>query len=136
MPIIFYAPGDSLLSGYDRERVVEQTDIMPTVLGYLHYDQPYIAFGKDMLHTPADQTFALHWVPESSGYEFVKGPYVLEFDGQQVTAAYRYRTDSLLRHNVLKSMPQDTLRQMTRQMQSVIQQYMQRMTGDSLTLRK
>ena len=136
VPIIFYAPGDSLLSGYDRERVVEQTDIMPTVLGYLHYDQPYIAFGKDMLHTPADQTFALHWVPESSGYEFVKGPYVLEFDGQQVTAAYRYRTDSLLRHNVLKSMPQDTLRQMTRQMQSVIQQYMQRMTGDSLTLRK
>ena len=134
VPIILYAPGDSLLRGYDHDRVVEQIDIMPTVLGYLHYDRPFLAFGKDMLHTAADQTFALHWVPESEGYEFVKGDYVLEFDGQQVTAAYRYRTDSLLRHNVLKSMPQDTLQQMTRQMQSVIQQYMQRMTGDRLVL--
>ena len=134
VPIIFYAPGDSLLHGYDQERVVEQTDIMPTVLGYLHYDQPYVAFGKDMFRTPADQTFALHWVPETNGYEFVKGSYVLEFDGQQVTAAYRYRTDSLLRHDVLKAMPQDTLQQMTRQMKSIIQQYMQRMTNDKLVV--
>ena len=132
VPIIFYAPADSLLRGYDRERVVEQTDIMPTVLGYLHYDQPYVAFGKDMLRTPADQTFALHWVPETNGYEFVKGSYALEFDGQHVTAAYRYRTDSVLRHDVLKAMPQDTLQQMTRQMKSIIQQYMQRMTNDKL----
>ena len=134
MPIIFYAPGDSLLHGYDQERVVEQTDIMPTVLGYLHYDQPYVAFGKDMLRTPADQTFALHWVPETNGYEFVKGSYALEFDGQHVTAAYRYRTDSVLRHDVLKAMPQDTLQQMTRQMKSIIQQYMQRMTNDKLVV--
>jgi hypothetical protein len=105
---------------------------MPTVLGYLHYDQPYVAFGKDMLRTPADQTFALHWVPETNGYEFVKGSYALEFDGQHVTAAYRYRTDSVLRHDVLKAMPQDTLQQMTRQMKSIIQQYMQRMTNDKL----
>ena len=33
---------------------------------------------------------------------------------QDVTAAYRYRTDSLLTRDVMKTMPQDTLRQMTR----------------------
>ncbi len=134
VPIIFYAPGDSLLHGYDTERVVEQTDIMPTVLGYLHYDHPYIAFGKDMLHTPAEETFALHWLPESSGYEFVKGQYLLEFDGNDVTAAYRYRTDSVLHSNILPTMDADTLHSMTRQMKSVIQQYMQRMNGDSLVI--
>ena len=134
VPIIFYAPGDSLLHGYDTERVVEQTDIMPTVLGYLHYDHPYIAFGKDMLHTPAEETFALHWLPESSGYEFVKGEYLLEFDGTDVTAAYRYRSDSVLHSNILPTMDADTLRNMTRQMKSVIQQYMQRMNGDSLVI--
>ena len=107
---------------------------MPTVLSYLHYDRPYLAFGQDMLHTPASQTFALHWVPESSGYQFVKGNYMLQFDGQQVTAAYRYRTDSLLTNNVLATMPRDTLRNLTRQMQSVIQQYMERMTGDRLVV--
>ena len=109
---------------------------MPTVLTYLHYHHPYIAFGKDMLNTPADETHALHWLPESSGYEFVKGDYVLEFDGRQVTAAYRYRSDSLLSHNVLSTMPRDTLKMMTRQMQSLIQQYMQRMSTDRLTLGK
>ena len=121
---------------YDTERVVEQTDIMPTVLSYLHYDKPYIAFGKDMLHTQPEETFALHWVPESNGYEFVKGDYVIEFDGEQVTAAYRYRTDSLLNHNVKTTMPAGTLQQMTLQAKSVIQQYMQRMNNDQLTAPK
>jgi len=133
VPIIFYAPGDSLLHGYDTERVVEQTDIMPTVLSYLHYDQPYLAFGKDMLHTPVEESFALHWFPESSGYEFVKGRYLLLFDGEKPTAAYHFRTDSLLRQNVLRSMPKDTLYNLTMQMKSVIQQYMSRMNNDQLT---
>ena len=136
VPIILYAPGDSILHGYDTQRIVEQIDIMPTVLSYLHYDQPYLAFGKDMLHTLAEETHALHWVPESNGYEFVKGNYALEFDGNKVTAAYRFRTDSVLRDNVLTTMPKDTLQQMSKQMKSVIQQYMQRMTTDKLTIKK
>jgi phosphoglycerol transferase MdoB-like AlkP superfamily enzyme len=134
VPIVLYAPGDSTLRGYDRKRVVEQADIMPTVLGYLHYDHPYVAFGKDMLTLPVEDSYALHWVPGLNGYEYVKGDYVLHFDGQQVTAAYRYRTDSLLQHNIVGTMPQDTLRQMTRQMQSEIQQYMQRMNRNELTI--
>ena len=134
VPIILYAPGDSTLRGYDRQRVVEQVDIMPTVLSYLHYDHPYLAFGKDMLGPAPEDSYALHWVTSSNGYEFVKGDYALEFDGQEVTAAYRYRTDSLLTRNVLKTMPQDTLRQMKRQMQSIIQQYMQRMNNDKLVI--
>lgn len=133
VPIILYAPGDDQLHGYDTNRVVEQTDIMPTVLSYLHYDQPYIAFGKDMLNIPAEESFALHWLPESSGYEMVKGRYVLLFDGENPTSAYYYRTDSLLRKNVLSTMPKDTLEQMTQQMKSVIQQYMSRMNNDQLT---
>ena len=134
VPIILYAPGDSTLRGYDRQRIVEQADIMPTVLSYLHYDHPYLAFGKNMLDPSPEASYALHWVAGADGYEFVKGDYAIEFDGKEVTAAYRYRTDSLLTHNVLQTMPQDTLRQMTRQMKSIIQQYMQRMTNDKLVV--
>ena len=134
VPIILYAPGDSTLRGYDRQRVVEQVDIMPTVLSYLHYDHPYLAFGKDMLGRPSEDSYALHWVASSNGYEFVKGDYAVEFDGQEVTGAYQYRTDSLLTRNVMQTMPQDTLLQMTRQMKSIIQQYMQRMNNDKLVV--
>ena len=133
VPIILYAPGDASLHGYDEERVVEQIDIMPTVLGYLHYDQPYIAFGLDMFGS--DEGFALHWLPESSSYEYVWGDYALQFNGKEVTAAYAFRTDSTFNHNVLPTMPTDTRERMERHMKSVIQQYMQRMTTDDLTIK-
>ena len=136
VPIIIYVPGDDTLHGYDTQHVVEQVDIMPTVLSYLHYDYPYLAFGKDMLHTPAEKTHALHWVPESNGYEFVKGDYALEFDGKEVTAAYRYRSDSVFKHNIKHEIPTDTLLNMTKQMKSIIQQYMYRMNNDQLVVGK
>ena len=136
VPIILYAPGDPSLQGYDQERIVEQIDIMPTVLSYLHYDLPYIAFGRDMIGTPVSEGLALHWLPESSSYEFVWGNYALQFDGKDVTAAYKFRSDSTFSHNVLHTMPQDTLKMMQRQMKSFIQQYMQRMNGDQLTIKQ
>ena len=136
VPIILYAPGDPSLHGYDEERVVEQIDIMPTVLSYLHYDKPYIAFGRDMMSGEASDGFALHWLPESSSYEYVWGDYALQFDGKQVTAAYKFRTDSTFSNNVLGNMPPATRHRMERHMKSVIQQYMQRMTGDRLTVKK
>ena len=135
VPIILYAPGDPSLHGYDEERVVEQIDIMPTVLTYLHYEQPYIAFGRDMLSGNNDNGFALHWLPESSSYEYVWGDYALHFDGKQVTSAYAFRTDSTFSHNVLRSMPPGTLDRMQRHMKAVIQQYMQRMTTDNLVIK-
>ena len=135
VPIILYAPGDPSLHGYDEERVVEQIDIMPTVLNYLHYDKPYIAFGLDMLNGSPNEGFALHWLPESSSYEYVWGDYALHFDGKQVTSAYAFRTDSTFSHNVLGTMPTATRDRMERHMKSVIQQYMQRMTTDDLTIK-
>ena len=133
VPIILYAPGDPSLHGYDEEHIVEQIDIMPTVLSYLHYDMPYIAFGRNIMGQ--DDGFALHWLPESSSYEYVWGDYVMEFDGKQVTAAYQFRTDSTLTHNVLSTMPPATRARMERHMKAIIQQYMQRMTDDRLTVK-
>ena len=136
VPIFFYAPSDESLHGYDEERIVEQIDIMPTVLGYLHYDMPYVAFGFDLFNTPSNEGLALHWLPESSGYEYVWGDYALQFDGKDVTAAYAFRTDSTFSNNVLNTMPRATRDHMERQMKSIIQQYMQRMTSDNLVVKK
>ena len=136
VPIILYAPGDPLLHGYDEQQVVEQIDIMPTVLGYLHYDKPYIAFGRDMISGQANDGFALHWLPESSSYEYVWGDYALHFDGKEVTSAYAFRTDSTFAHNVLGKIPPATRNRMEHHMKSFIQQYMQRMTTDQLTIKK
>ena len=106
---------------------------MPTVLDYLHYDKPYIAFGRNMLGE--DDGFALHWLPESNSYEYVWGDYAMQFDGEQITSAYAFRTDSTFSHNVLGTMPLSTRNHMERHMKSIIQQYMQRMTADQLTVK-
>ena len=132
VPIILYAPGDPSLHGYDEERVVEQIDIMPTVLTYLHYDRPYIAFGRDMFGS--DEGFALHWLPESNSYEYVWGDYAMQFDGKEVTSAYQFRSDSTFSKNVLGEMPSATRDRMERHMKSIIQQYMRRMTSDDLVV--
>jgi hypothetical protein len=75
-------------------------------------------------------------VVESNEYEYIKGNYSLLFDGERITHAYRYRTDSLLQHDILNTMPSDTLLQMEREMKSFIQQYMKRMNDNELVIKK
>ncbi len=135
VPIIFYAPGDSTLRGYDTQKIVEQSDIMPTVLSYLHYDRPYIAFGTDVFNTSPSDTYAIHWVAESESYQLVYGSYVIDFNGKEVSHAYNYRTDPLMKTDIRETMPSDTLLFMQKKTESIVQQYMERMNSNQLIVR-
>ena len=66
---------------------------MPTVLGILGYDRPYVGFGQDALHTPASEKFAVNYIHASGIYQFLKGDYLIQFDGEKVIHAYRFRTE-------------------------------------------
>lgn len=136
VPILFYAPGMPELRGKDTETVVEQIDIMPTVLGILGYDRPYIGFGQDILHTPKEDKFAVNYISGSGIYQLVKGDYLIQFDGEQVIHAYRFRTDVLMKDDVKDSMPQEVRKEMEIQLKSIIQQYMQRMNNNELVYRE
>ncbi|MCF0202320.1 MAG: LTA synthase family protein [Bacteroidaceae bacterium] len=136
VPVAFYAPSLPNLRGYDSERVVEQIDIMPTVLGLLGYDKPYVAFGQDIFATPKGEKFAIHCISGMGEYEFVKGDWLMRFDGEKVTAAYRYKTDLLQQHNVLGEVPVGELQKNERLIKSFIQQYMKRMKNNELVVRK
>lgn len=136
VPILFYAPGMLELQGKDTETVVEQIDIMPTVLGILGYDRPYIGFGQDILHTPKEDKFAVNYISGSGIYQLVKGDYLIQFDGEQVIHAYRFRTDVLMKDDVKDSMPQEVRKEMEIQLKSIIQQYMQRMNNNELVYRE
>ena len=136
VPILFYSPGMPELQGKDTETVVEQIDIMPTVLGILGYDRPYIGFGQDILHTPKEDKFAVNYISGSGIYQLVKGDYLIQFDGEQVIHAYRFRTDVLMKDDVKDSMPQEVRKEMEIQLKSIIQQYMQRMNNNELVYRE
>ena len=136
VPVIFYAPGLPELKGLDKEKIVDQIDIMPTVLGILGYDRPYVGFGQDAFHTPASEKFAVNYLPSSGIYQFLKGDYLIQFDGEKVIHAYRFRTDVLMKDDVKDSMPQEVRKEMETQLKSIIQQYMQRMNNNELVYRE
>ncbi len=130
VPIIFYSPSDPTLTGL-REGIAQQIDIMPTVLGYLGYDKPFVAFGCDLLNTPADEMFAINYI--NGIYQYFEGNYLLQFDGEKILALYDFVNDPLLKSNVARAFPY-MAKQMENKLKSIIQQYMERMTQDALVL--
>lgn len=136
VPIIFFAPGMPELQGMDHEKIVEQIDIMPSVLGLLGYDRPFVGFGQDIFHTPAEDKIAVNYIPAGGIYQLLKGDYLIQFDGTNVLHAYRFRTDTLMQEDVKDSMPQNTLKEMENTLKSIIQQYMQRMNNNELVYRE
>ena len=125
-PIIIYEPGSSRIPGIE-PKIAQQTDILPTVMGLLHYPDPYFAFGIDLFNTPADSTWAVNYL--NGIYQYVKHGHVLQFDGRKTRAVYSL-TDSLMSRNLAGRLPQQA--QMERELKAIIQQYMERMTQDRL----
>ncbi len=130
VPIIIFDPSGTI-QPERRHCIAQQIDIMPTVLSYLGYDKPYVAFGQDLLHTADEDTWA---VTNNNGlYHYVKGDHVLIFtETGETKALYNYKKDWYLKENLLGKMGA-TEKQMERELKGLIQSYMERMVEDRLT---
>lgn len=135
VPIIFFSPKLTALKGYDEETIAEQIDIMPTVLGLLGYDKPFFAFGQDLFNTPKDEKFAIHWLPGSEEYEFMNQDLLLVFDGSEVKHIYKFKTDPLLKTDLVRTIPTDSISPYKKRMESVIQQYMQHTLDNTMVIK-
>ena len=126
-PIIIYEPGNAERQPEIQDKIAQQIDILPTVMGMLHYQKPYFGFGIDVLNTPAEDTWAVNYL--NGIYQYIKQGHVLQFDGTQTKAVYAL-SDSLMKQNLIGKVPQQP--QMERELKAIIQQYMTRMTQDRL----
>ena len=121
VPIFFYTPDGrfkEVLAG-----TMQQIDIMPTILGLLGYDLPYVAFGNDLTATAPERTFAVN--SNNGIYQLFKDGYLLQYDGTAPIALYAYEADPMLQDNLLGKVDHEAYLQL---LQSVIQQYMERVT--------
>lgn len=123
-PIIIYEPGREPQL---QDKIAQQIDILPTVLGMLGYQKPYFGFGIDLLNTPSEETWAVNYL--NGIYQYVKYGYVLQFDGSQAKAVYSL-DDRMMKQNLKGKV--DVQAKMERELKAVIQQYMERMTQDRL----
>lgn len=130
VPVIIYAPGMPELRGKDTSHIMTQIDIMPTVLGILGYDNPYIAFGQDVLNTKPEDTFAINYISANDYYQYLQGDWMLQFDGEKVVHSYRFRDDKLQKKDMGAAYPKEY----EQRMKSIIQQYMHRMNHNELVV--
>ncbi len=130
VPILFYHPGGDDLKGMD-STVVQQMDIMPTVMHYLHYDGPYVSFGVNALDS-TENHFAVNY--NNSTYQIIQDNYVLQFLEEKVIGLYDYVNDPLLNNNILGKMPEKE-QKMEKLLKAFIQQYNNRMIHNKLTMK-
>ncbi len=127
IPIFFYQPGENWSSMKDE--TIDQIDILPTVLGYLHYDKPYVAFGRNVF-TENTTPYAFNYL--NNTYNLFYGDYLFMYQNDQPVALYNFKTDFTGQHNLLTQLP-DTTVALTTKIKAFIQQYNNRIVDNNLT---
>ncbi len=127
IPLVFYKPGD--IDARMDSGLAQQTDIMPTVLSYIDYPYPYIAFGNDLLSQSEDERFVVNYINES--YQFLYNNYAVYFNGEEVTEVYDLMNDPLQENNIIGK---TDFKDARRLFKAYLQQYVTRMINDDMTV--
>ncbi len=135
VPIIFFDPlmSDSIIAK-ERTYPVSQTDIMPSVLAYLGYDEPYFAFGRDVLTQDKDVRYAVNY--NNPVYQIFSDSLLLQYDGENITSIYNFNDDRLLQHNLREQMQDaEQVQDMLTYLKAYLQQYIDRLKQNRLICR-
>jgi phosphoglycerol transferase MdoB-like AlkP superfamily enzyme len=127
IPIVFFKPGSNLVG--IKDKVVQQTDILPSVLDYLHFKGKFVSFGNSVFDSTATR-FNVTFLNDS--YQIVQDDYAMHYDGKSIRALYNYKKDPLLKTNLM-DMNQGKTKEMETLLKAVIQQYNNRMINNKLT---
>ncbi|MEI7677022.1 MAG: LTA synthase family protein [Bacteroidales bacterium] len=131
IPIIFYQSGSNLHK-IDSTQLIQQIDVMPTLLGYLHYKKPYFAFGRDHFNL-SQRPFVANYT--NGVYQYVEGDWTIHSDGEKLLAVFDYKHDKLLTNN-LKNQNIPAAKIVFEHFKAFLQQYNNRMIDDKLLVNK
>lgn len=129
VPIAFYHPHSTFFRGH-RNEVVSQTDIMPSVLMYVDYDEPFVAFGEDAVTDIKRHPYAVCY--NAPLYQIFSDSLLVQFDGEKVVAVYDYRKDKELKANIAGTIAPERIAPMVDYLKAYIQQYIHRMINNEM----
>lgn len=117
IPMMFYLPGESA-RGTQSNTIVQQTDLMPTLIDYLGLDESVVCFGNSLFQP-------------RGGWQIVYGNgfYILNKGTQVATLMADNKAQPTIQE--VTGRPEDVLL-----LQSIVQQYNQRMRNNQMTLQK
>lgn len=131
VPIAFYHP-QWTQGKIHTEGAVSQTDIMPSVLQYLGYNEDFFAFGEDALIQSKKHPYAICY--HHPLYQIFSDSLLLQFDGKNTTAIYHHKNDPMLQMNCLAKYS-EAAKPMENYLKAYIQQYITRMVNNQLTIK-
>lgn len=126
IPIVFFAPSNSDLIGVS-DKNFQQIDIMPSVIDYLQIKTKMVTYGKSFL---SDKNFVVYFL--DNVYHYIEGDYYLAFDGKKAIGLYNFKTDELLKNNLLKLQP-EKVAEMEKFIKAYIQSFNVRVIENKLT---
>lgn len=124
IPLVFYMPGK--LEAAVKEDIAQQTDIMPSVLGFLNYEKPYLAFGNNLFDTTALR-FSVNFL--NGKYQLIKDDWALGFDGKNTTSLIGLDG----KDDMMNLYPEET-RKLENFLKAYIQQYNNRLIHNQLII--
>lgn len=100
VPVFLFHPQHPEWAEEDKNQLMQQIDIMPSVLGYLNFDQPYFGFGRNVFDT-LSVPYAINY--HSNAYQYFSGEYMLQYDDVQEKSLglYNFQKDILLEDNLV-----------------------------------
>ena len=123
VPVIFYHPDDSLMKRVNHA-VIQHIDIMPMILHYLNFDQPYFAFGRPVELIPhfLQRTgCAINYI--SNIYALTDRHYQLQFDGTRTIGFFDFSKDSTLQNDLVADSLKELKTYYENKIKAMIQQY-------------
>jgi phosphoglycerol transferase MdoB-like AlkP superfamily enzyme len=111
IPLIFFHSGTDL-KGIEN-KVVQQIDILPSVLDYLNYDEPFFSFGESVFNKNYEG-YAINFGNDQ--YQFINQKYNLTFNGIENTKIIKHSA------NIEDYTPLEKM-QMELKLKSIVQVY-------------
>ncbi|MDR2420116.1 MAG: sulfatase-like hydrolase/transferase, partial [Puniceicoccales bacterium] len=130
IPIFFFDPEDRLPRTY-AHKMLQQIDIMPTLLHLVGYGHPYVAFGQNLMDEKRKH-FAVNL--KDNIYQLITDDYVLQFDGEATIGFFDRRRDLEARKNLLGDPVYEISKQKYEKfLKAFLQQYSRALAQDALT---
>jgi phosphoglycerol transferase MdoB-like AlkP superfamily enzyme len=120
IPFFIHLPGSD--STIQINKTVQQLDLVPSILDLMHYEQPFISFGRSIRDTTEELAVSKIF----GNYQIISGSYLLGYDDQNDRAVYLYdyRNDPELKANLLEDGRLLSIRhRLERQLKAVLQRY-------------
>lgn len=113
--MILYKPNGQFKGVNDM--VVQQTDIMPTVLDYIGYKGKFMAFGNSVFDASAERYAYNFHTPD---YLLVNNYFALQLNDGKAVGLYEYKVDSGMNNNLIHDYP-DVTNAMEEKLKAIVQ---------------